>query len=122
MPKSTEPLRVLLDECLPKKLKQQFGECAVSTVPEMGWAGKKNGELMEVARAEFDVFVTADQNLRYQQNLAYAEIGVIVLVANDNRIETLTPLIPQLLRALETMTAGQFVEIELSKEDESEIP
>ncbi len=117
MPNSTEPLRVLLDECLPKKLKQQFAECAVSTVPEMGWAGKKNGELMELARIEFNVFVTADQNLRYQQNLAYTEIGVIVLVANDNRIETLTPLIPQVLLALETIAAGQVIEIELSNED-----
>lgn len=66
----SNPPRVLLDECLPKRLKREFIDCAVSTVPEMGWAGKKNGELMKVAHAQFDVFVTADQNLQYQQNLA----------------------------------------------------
>lgn len=117
MPNSTESLRVLLDECLPKKLKQQFSEYAVSTVPEMGWAGKKNGELMRVAHNEFDIFVTADQNLRYQQNLAYAEIGVVVLVANSTRIETLIPLMPQVLRALETISAGQVVEIAIAIEE-----
>ena len=88
------PPRVLLDECLPKKLKREFVDCAVSTVTEMGWAGTKNGELMKVARDLFDVSVTADQNLQYQQNLSYADIGVIVLVALNNRIETLAPLMP----------------------------
>ena len=109
--------RVLLDECLPKKLKRQFVECSISTVPEMGWAGKKNGELMRVAHSEFDVFVTADQNLRYQQNLAYAEIGVLVLIANDTRIETLTPLMPQVNLVVKTVLAGQAIEIKLSKEE-----
>ena len=88
----SNPPRVLLDECLPKKLKREFVDCAVSTVTEMGWAGTKNGELMKVAHDLFDVFVTADQNLQYQQNLSYADIGVIVLVALNNRIETLAPL------------------------------
>jgi predicted nuclease of predicted toxin-antitoxin system len=105
-------LRVLLDECLPKKLKREFVNCAVSTVTEMGWAGKRNGELMSVAYGQFDVFVTADQNLQYQQNLAYAEVGVIVLVAFNNRIETLAPLMPQVNEVLKNITAGQVIEIE----------
>jgi len=110
---SPELLRVLLDECLPKKIKREFVDCVVSTVPEMGWAGKKNGELMKVAHDQFDVFVTADQNLRYQQNLSYADIGVIVLVAVNNRIETLAPLMPQVNEALKSIAAGQVVEIKI---------
>ena len=64
MPNSPDLLRVLLEECLPKKRKREFANCVVSTVPEMGWAGTKNGELMKVAHGHFDVFVTADQNLQ----------------------------------------------------------
>jgi hypothetical protein len=102
--------RVLLDECPPKKLKHEFVNCDVSTVTEMGWAGKKNGELMNAADGHFDIFITADQNLRYQQNMAYAEVGVIVLVTRNNR-ETLVPLMPQIQKALESITAGRVLEI-----------
>lgn len=109
---SPDSRRVLLDECLPKKLKREFKNCVVSTVPEMGWTGKKNGELMKVAVSHFDVFVTADQNLRYQQNLTYADIGVVVLVASNNRIETLTPLMPQVNETLKSIAVGQVIEIE----------
>ena len=109
---SPDSRRVLLDECLPRKLKREFANCAVSTVPEMGWAGKKNGELMNVAQGHFDVFVTADQNLQYQQNLAYADVGVIVLVAVNNRIESLAPLMSQVNEALKSIAAGQVIEIE----------
>ncbi len=82
---------------------------------EKGWAGKKNGELMAVAAAEFDVFVTADQNLRFQQNLSYAEIGVLVLVASNTRVETLSPLMPQVNRAIASVEAGQILEIRLEE-------
>lgn len=112
---SPEPLRVLLDECLPRKLKRQFVGASVSTVAEMGWSGKKNGELMRVARGEFSVFVTADQNLRYQQNLAYADIAVIVLVAPNNRIESLTPLMPQVNALLGSIAAGEVVEVKIEE-------
>jgi predicted nuclease of predicted toxin-antitoxin system len=105
-------LRVLLDECLPRKLKRGFVGCEVLTVPEMGWAGKKNGELMKVAHERFDVFVTGDQNLQFQQNLAYADIAVIVLVAPNNRIERLAPLMAQVNALLGTLEAGQVVEVE----------
>lgn len=105
MPSSPDLRRVLLDECLPKKLKREFVNCLVSTVPEMGWAGKKNGELMTAAFGQFDVFVTADQNLQYQQNLTYANIGVIVLIAINNRIETLSPLMPKVNDVIERVEA-----------------
>lgn len=111
MPNSPDLPRVLLDECLPKKLKLEFVDCVIFTVPKMGWAGTKNGDLMKVARGHFDVFVTADQNLQYQQNLSYADIGVVILIANNNRIETLAPLMPQVNTAIQKVAAGQVVEV-----------
>lgn len=110
MPSSRER-RVLLDECLPKRLKRAFVNSAAYTVGDMGWTGKKNGELMKLAQGEFDVFVTADQNVRYQQNLAYGIIAVIILIAPSNRIENLLPLMPQVAKALESIAAGQVMEI-----------
>lgn len=112
MPNPSDPPRVLLDECLPRKLKREFVDCIVRTVPEMGWAGKKNGELMQVAHGQFDVFVTVDQSLQYQQNLAYAQIGVVILVAVNNRIETLAPLMPQVNEAIQNIASGQVIKVE----------
>lgn len=80
-------------------------------MPEHGWASKSNGELLRLASEEFDVFVTADQNLEYQQNVSKYEIGVLVLVAPSNRLEDLAPLIPVLLDSLAQITSGQLVRI-----------
>lgn len=104
-------MRLLLDECLPKKLKYEFAGHEVKTVPEMGWAGKKNGELMRLAVGQFDVFVTADQNIQYQQNLKVSEIAVIFLVAVDNRFETLKPLIPQVEEKLREIKNGDVIHV-----------
>ena len=62
-------MRILLDECLPKRLKRDLVGHQARTVPEMGWASKKNGELLALAEAEFDVFVTVDRNLSFQQDV-----------------------------------------------------
>ena len=104
-------MRVLLDECLPKKLKYEFTDHEVKTVPEMGWAGKKNGELIRMAQDQFDVFITADQNIQYQQNLKVSEIAVIFLVAIDNRFETLKLLIPQVEESLSSIKKGDVLRI-----------
>jgi hypothetical protein len=85
-------MQVLLDECLPRKLKYALTGIAVRTVPEMGWAGTKNGALLQLAETSFDVFITADQNVEYQQNLKSTILGIVVLVAPNNRFETLQPL------------------------------
>ena len=69
----------------------------------MGWSALKNGELLRRAVDEFDVFVTADQNLQYQQNIKALPIAVAVLVAKSNRIQSLRPLVPALLSALESI-------------------
>jgi hypothetical protein len=87
-------MRVLVDECLPRKLKYELGNHEARTVPEMGWSGKKNGELLRLMTSQCDVFVTADQNLTYQQNLENTTIGVVVLAAKSNRLPDLLPLCP----------------------------
>ena len=104
--------RILLDECLPRDLKKSIEGHDSKTVPEAGWASKENGELLALAASEFDVFVTADRNLAFQQNLATLEVAVIVLVAHGNRLADLQPLVPGLLRALNTIKRGQVVRVD----------
>jgi hypothetical protein len=95
-------VRVLLDECLPKRLKRELVGHDVKTAPEMGWASKRNGELLALAVGHFDVFVTADRNLSYQQDVSAFDIAVIVLAARSNRLDDLRPVVPRLLEILPT--------------------
>jgi predicted nuclease of predicted toxin-antitoxin system len=76
-------MRVLLDECLPRGLKKHLRNHEVKTVPEAGWAGKKNGELLRVAAGDIDVFTTIDSNLVYQQKVGVLPFGVVVLAAHS---------------------------------------
>ena len=73
----------------------------------MGWAGTKNGQLLALAAAEFDVFITVDRNLSFQQNLLTFDIAVVVLQAPSNRLADLKPLVPKILSILPTVTKGQ---------------
>ena len=84
-------MRILLDENLPRKLKTDFGEgFEVKTVRDMGWLGKKNGELLGLMEThEFDFFITIDKNLRHQQNLNKYKLSVFLILTPDNRRETL---------------------------------
>src|SRR5690349_10632003 len=104
-------MNVLLDECLPRKLKYELPGNSVSTVPEMGWAGTKNGALLRLAETAFEVFITADQNVEYQQNLRSTILGIVVLVAPNNRFETLRPLMPKVIVALATIQPGDVIHI-----------
>ena len=96
-------MRVLLDECLPRRLKRELLGHDAKTAPEMGWASKRNGELLALAAADFDVFLTADRNLSYQQDVSSFDIAIVVLVAPSNRIEDLRPLAPRVLAILDTV-------------------
>jgi hypothetical protein len=108
-------MRILLDECVPRPLRRELPNHEVRTVPAMGWAGKKNGELLRLIIAEgFTVFLTADQNLRYQQNLRSAGIAVVVLVAKTNRLIDLQPLMGDTRAAIEYIQPGEFIEISAS--------
>jgi Domain of unknown function (DUF5615) len=95
-------VRVLLDECVPRRLKRELVGHDVKTAPEMGWASKTNGELLALAVGQFEIFLTADRNLSYQQDLSAFDIAIVVLVARSNRLEDLRPLMPRLLEVLPT--------------------
>ena len=101
-------MKVLLDECLPKKLKREVEADEVSTVPEAGWATKQNGELLRLAEANFDVLLTNDQNLEHQQKLKKFDLAIIVLIAPTNDIEDLKPLMPAVNKALKAINAGEI--------------
>jgi hypothetical protein len=102
-------MRILLDECFPRKLKRELPGHEVLMVQEMGWSGRKNGALLSVAAPSFDVLITVDRNLPHQQNLERFEIGIVVLKAVSNRIEYLSPLMPEVRRALGSIQPRQFV-------------
>jgi predicted nuclease of predicted toxin-antitoxin system len=104
-------VRLLLDECVPKRLRRELQGHEVRTVPEMGWAGRENGELLRSAESEFDVLVTVDQKLKYQQSVAGRNIAVVVMVARRNKIEFLRPLVPDLERTLSQIKPGELREV-----------
>ena len=105
-------MRVLLDENVDRRLKQAFGEQhEVSTVPERGWAGKKNSELLEAAGKEFDAFVTTDRGIPYQQNLSRFDLAVVVLEAKSNSYEDLASLMDRTNAALEGVVPGEATSI-----------
>ena len=102
-------MRILLDESLPRKLTLELPGHEAQTVQRLGWAGLNNGALLREASQVYQVLLTGDQNLEFQQNLKTLPIAVIVMVAKNNRIETLRPLIPDVLEALKTIQPGQVV-------------
>ena len=91
-------MKILLDESLPRRLKAHFKDFKTKTVPEAGWQGKKNGELLKLMQEEFDVFITADQNLQYQLNLRNTTILIIIIKASSNRYEDLCKLAPKIIK------------------------
>ncbi|HLO89337.1 MAG TPA: DUF5615 family PIN-like protein [Nostocaceae cyanobacterium] len=102
-------MKLLLDECIDRKLAREFVGYDIKTVPHMGWAGTKNGKLLALAEVEFDVFITVDRNLSFQQNIPQFNIAVIVLQAPSNRLTDLKPLVPKILTVLSTVMKGQAV-------------
>lgn len=104
-------MRILLDESLPTELSQEIPGHEVRTVRAMGWSSLKNGELLARSANQFDVFLTADQNLRYQQNLGNLPVAVIELAAKSNRIADLRPLIPGLLQSLSVLVPRTLTRI-----------
>ncbi len=102
-------MKVLLDECVTRYLKRDFTGHEVLTVEEAGFKGLKNGQLLQAASAQWDVLVTVDQNLEYQQNLKTLVMGVIVLKAKRSTYPMLKPLMPQMLIALEKIKPGEII-------------
>jgi hypothetical protein len=97
-------VKVLLDECLPRRLARALAGHEAKTVQEAGWSGKTNGDLLRLMQGQFEVFVTIDSNLLSQQNLTNLPIGLIVLRAKSNKFEDIEPLVS-------SIKAGQIVKI-----------
>ena len=104
-------MKVLIDECIPKKFKASLAapehECL--TVPEAGLASKRNGELLDLAEPNFDVFITLDRGIQYQQNLTGRKLAIIIIRAKSNRLVHLTPYASKCLEVLRSIQAGQLV-------------
>jgi hypothetical protein len=104
-------MKVLLDECTPRVVKKRLPMHDISTVQEMGWAGIKNGELLKLTETRFEVFITTDKNLRYQQNLTGRTFAVLVLPSNQ------VPVVERMMSAIESalqiIKASDYVEIPL---------
>lgn len=100
-------MRVLLDECIDRRLAAEITGHEVKTVPQAGWASIANGELLALAETQFDVFVTVDRNLSFQQRLPRFSIAVVVLRAPSNRLADLRLLIPKLLDAIPIAKRGE---------------
>ena len=93
-------MRILLDEPVPRRLGSLLVGHEATTVPKTGWAGIKNGKLLALAATKFDVFLTTDQNIEFQQNLATLPIAVLVVVARSNRLRDIEPLLSGILTEL----------------------
>ena len=104
-------MKILLDECVDWRLSRAIVGHEVKTARQVGWVTIKNGELLALASESFDVFVTVDRNLSFQQNVGAWPIAVIILQGRTNRLADLVPLVPHLLAALEAAKPGkvQFV-------------
>ena len=102
-------MKILLDECTPRIVKNRLPVHWISTVQEMGWAGVKNGELLTLAEPEFEVFITTDKNLRHQQNLRTRKLAILLLPSNQ--VPIVENLLPQIDEELKTIKSGDFVEL-----------
>ena len=102
-------MRLLLDECVPARLRKALPSHQVSTVPQEGWSGVKNGKLLALAAMSFDAFITVDKNLPYQQNQSTLPVSVLVLDALSNELPYLLPLVPALEAELANLKQGSYV-------------
>ena len=104
-------LRVLLDECVPRRLKTDLHDHEVRTVQEEGWASLKNGELLRVAAGRFDVLLTVDRNIAFQQDLRGLSIGVLAMVVTSNRLVDIRPIMSKVREALPKVRAGEVTRV-----------
>jgi len=99
-------MRVLLDECVDRRILRHLVGHHASTVSRRGWAGITNGRLLALAEKEFDVLVTMDRNLSFQQSLPKFRIALVVLRARSNRLGDLLPLVPEIAAAISSAKPG----------------
>ncbi len=104
-------MRLLLDECVPARLRKALPDHEVTTVVQAGWSGIKNGKLLALAAAQYEAFITVDKNLPYQQNQSALPLAVIVLDAVSNELHHLLPLVPALEAALSNLVPRSYVTV-----------
>ena len=104
-------MRLLLDESVNFRLNRHLPGHDVSTTKQMGWDSYHNGELLTLARGRFDILITRDQNMEYQQNISQADVALIVLHAKSNAMRDLEPMAPDILHAVPRLTRGQVEHI-----------
>lgn len=104
--------RVLFDEDVPRQLRRDLLEFQIRTVQEQGWSSVQNGELLRIASHEYDVLVTGDKNLQYQQDVASFDIGVVVLGVRDTRLPNLRSMIAELRSAISHVAPGEVIVVE----------
>ena len=102
-------MKIIIDECVPHIVKKRLPHHQIKTVQELGWSGVKNGELLNLIEADFDIFVTSDKNLRYQQNLENRKTAILLLPSNQ--VPIIENLLPRIDEELEKIQPGEFVEI-----------
>jgi predicted nuclease of predicted toxin-antitoxin system len=106
-------MKILIDECLPSELKgtpSELGhEC--QTVRLAGFGSKKNGELLTIAEGRWDVLLTIDRNIKYQQNMTGRSLSIVILRAKSNRMKDLLPLMSTCAQALLAIQPGQVVDV-----------
>ena len=100
-------MKLLLDECIDRRFSGDLADHDVKTVPQMGWSGLKNGDLLLLAEKEFDVFITVDRNVSFQQNIPKFNVAVLILHATSNRLADLKPLAPKILSMLPKLAKGK---------------
>lgn len=110
-------MRVLLDENIDRRLKILFDcNCTIVTVKEYGWGGKRNGELLRLANAEFDVFITMDKGIEYQQNIDGFKLSIIIIHAHSNRRQDVALAMPNINEILNTVQKGVIIHVMAYKE------
>ncbi len=107
-------MRVLLDECVPRALREELPGHEVKTVAEAGWTGVKNGLLLELAAKKFDVLLTVDRNLEYQQDFSAHALAVVVIHSPSNDIADIRPLMPAAREALIKAKSGTVTRVSKS--------
>jgi predicted nuclease of predicted toxin-antitoxin system len=105
-------VKILFDHCVPKPLRRELPRHDITTARDMRWEGLKNGRLLDEAQAAgFDVLLTVDHNIRYQQNLTGRAIAVVVMIADGITVEELRPLLPAVEETLALVQPGQLYEV-----------
>ncbi len=108
-------MRILFDENLPQKLRQHLPDHEVFTVGYMGWKGIFNGRLLGLAEQDFDAFITVDRALQFQPNISARRIAVVLLIAPNNQLRTLVPMMPAVRVVLQDIKPGQLIHVGYGK-------